>query len=167
MVGAGMKKNNPIEMTRAIVRVCGDFARNQVSFVFFVQYNEETRTVRVQMVCSAYSFAVSLALGHFESFLSGISSTDYKHRIGRLQRRELRSVCRRAHLRRRSTPGRLRLRQLYDQLLVATNSDEYRSAAKRVADAKLAAHFKLAKVFRIRSPHLEAKYNIHKAQLQN
>ena len=58
-------------------------------------------------------------------------------------------------------------RQLYDQLLLAAASDEYRSAENRLTTAKLAAKFKLAKVFQIRAPHLEAKYNIHKAQLQN
>ena len=60
MVGAGMRKNNPIEMTRAIVRACGDFARNQVSslnkiyFIFLfnntVQYCtgiNDTSTVQV------------------------------------------------------------------------------------------------------------------------
>ena len=38
MVGAGMRKNDPIEMTRAIVRACGDFARNQVSSLINISY---------------------------------------------------------------------------------------------------------------------------------
>ena len=58
-------------------------------------------------------------------------------------------------------------RQLYEQLLLDADSDEYRSAENRLTTAKLAAQFKLAKVLRIRAPYLEAKYNIHKAQLQN
>ena len=58
-------------------------------------------------------------------------------------------------------------RQLYDQLLMASDSDEYKSAEERLTAAKLDGKFKLAKVLKIRAPHLEAKYGIHKAQLQN
>lgn len=55
---------------------------------------------------------------------------------------------------------------LFEQIPLAPDSDEFKSAAKRFWDANL-PELELVTIYKIKAPHLESHYNAHKIQLLN
>lgn len=57
-------------------------------------------------------------------------------------------------------------RELFEQIPLDPDSDEYEGVAKRVSEANL-YNTELVGIYKTKAPHLENKYNIHKRQLKN
>ena len=71
-------------------------------------------------------------------------------------------------------PKEFVLRELYEQIPLEAGSADYADAAQYFTDAKLLnsnqkldTKLELVKIFKIKAPHLQAKYNAHKIQLKN
>lgn len=63
-------------------------------------------------------------------------------------------------------PPECRFQELYKQIPIDQDSDEYESASKLFTDAKL-TEMELVCIYKTKAPHLEKKFIAHKDQLKN
>ena len=66
----------------------------------------------------------------------------------------------------RTLPPQWVKRELYEKIEIQPATDEYKTAERYVLNGRI-PHLELVKVFKIRAPYLEEKFNTHRQQLQN
>ena len=66
----------------------------------------------------------------------------------------------------RTLPPQWVRRELYEKIEILPATDEYKNAERYVLNGRI-PHLELVKVFKIRAPHLETKFNCHREQLWN